>query len=63
VLFISVERDGGVPDDTTSAAIERAAEQAGAWLLGARAVKLDTYLRALRDHLDPNRVMNPGTLA
>jgi FAD/FMN-containing dehydrogenase len=63
VLFISLERDGGPADDTTTAAIERAAEQAGAWLLGARALKLDAYLRALRDHLDPNRIMNPGTLA
>jgi len=62
VLFISLERDGGPADDTTTAAVERAAEQAGAWLLGARAVKLDAYLRTLRDHLDPNRVMNPGTL-
>jgi FAD/FMN-containing dehydrogenase len=26
-------------------------------------VKLDTYLRALRDVLDPHRIMNPGTLA
>jgi len=63
VLFISLERDGGAADDTTTAAIERAAEQAGAWLLGARAIKLDAYLRALRDHIDPNRIMNPGTLA
>jgi alkyldihydroxyacetonephosphate synthase len=50
-------------DDTTSAALEKTAEQAGAWLLGARATKLDAYLRALRDTLDPQRIMNPGTLA
>jgi hypothetical protein len=31
--------------------------------LGARASKLDPYLRALRDVLDPERIMNPGTLA
>lgn len=42
---------------------ERAAEAAGGWLLGARAVKLDAYLRALRDAIDPARIMNPGTLA
>ena len=41
----------------------KAAEAAGGWLLGARAVKLDAYLRALRDALDPARIMNPGTLA
>jgi FAD/FMN-containing dehydrogenase len=30
--------------------------------VGARAEKLDAYLRALRDALDPDRIMNPGTL-
>jgi alkyldihydroxyacetonephosphate synthase len=65
VMFFTIEssissRDG--IDATTAAAIERIAEQAGGWLLGARATKLDAYLRALRDYLDPNRIMNPGTL-
>ncbi len=41
---------------------ERAAEAAGGWLLGARAPKMDPYLRALRDELDPKRIMNPGAL-
>ena len=50
-------------DESITTAIERAAEAAGGWLLGARAVKLDGYLRALRDALDPARIMNPGTLA
>jgi alkyldihydroxyacetonephosphate synthase len=50
-------------DDTTMTALERAAETAGGWLLGARAHKLDAYLRALRDALDPQRIMNPGTLS
>ncbi len=50
-------------DDVTCAHAERSAEGAGGWLLGARAVKLDPYLRSLRDALDPNRVLNPGTLA
>ena len=40
-----------------------AAEAAGGWLLGARAHKLDDYLRALRDALDPQQIMNPGTLS
>jgi FAD/FMN-containing dehydrogenase len=38
------------------------AQAAGGWLLGARAHKLDGYLRALRDALDPDRIMNPGAL-
>lgn len=49
--------------DGDLALAERAAEAAGGWLLGARAVKLDAYLRALRDAIDPARIMNPGTLA
>ena len=49
--------------DAVLAAAEKAAEAAGGWLLGARASKLDAYLRALRDALDPARIMNPGTLA
>jgi alkyldihydroxyacetonephosphate synthase len=58
VMFFTV--DG---DESIAAAAEKAAEAAGGWLLGARAVKLDTYLRALRDAIDPARIMNPGTLA
>jgi FAD/FMN-containing dehydrogenase len=30
------------------------------WLLGARAHKLDAYLRALREALDPDGIMNPA---
>ena len=41
---------------------KKRADTAGAWLLGARATKLDAYLRSLRDTLDPLRIMNPGTL-
>jgi alkyldihydroxyacetonephosphate synthase len=64
VMFFTTEREAGKPtDDTTAAAIERVAEGAGAWLLGARAHKLDAYLRTLRETLDPARIMNPGTLA
>ena len=64
VMFFSLDRDGApCTDDEIASAIERTAEAAGGWLLGARATKLDTYLRALRDALDPDRIMNPGTLA
>ncbi len=44
-------------------AIEQVAEAAGGWPLGARATKLDSYLRTLREVLDPRGIMNPGTLA
>src|SRR5262249_10887049 len=63
VMFATLERDGTAADAETVAAAERAAQAAGGWLLGARAEKLDTYLRALRDVLDPDQIMNPGTLA
>ena len=61
--------DGGLvfvsgPDAPAHAAeLERAAEAAGGHLIGARAHKLDEYLRALRRALDPDQIMNPGTLA
>jgi alkyldihydroxyacetonephosphate synthase len=63
VMFFTLARDGQIADDDAVAAAERATQNAGGWLIGARAHKLDTYLRALRDVLDPDRVMNPGTLA
>jgi FAD/FMN-containing dehydrogenase len=63
VVFATLERDAALADDTTVASAARAAESAGGWPLGARATKLDPYLRALRDALDPERIMNPGTLA
>lgn len=63
VMFFTLERGGAVADDEIVAAAERAAQAAGGWLLGARAHKLDAYLRTLRDTLDPDRIMNPGTLA
>lgn len=50
------------PDELVASA-EVAAAGAGGWLLGARAVKLDVYLDALRAAIDPDRIMNPGTLA
>ena len=57
----------GMPHDVTEVdraheLMERAAQTAGGWLLGARATKLDVYLRHMRDALDPHRIMNPGTL-
>jgi alkyldihydroxyacetonephosphate synthase len=64
VLFFSFERYGGdAIDDSLLTAAEKIAETAGGWLLGARATKLDSYLRALRATIDPDRIMNPGTLA
>jgi alkyldihydroxyacetonephosphate synthase len=63
VTFFTLERGGAPADDAMVSAAERAAQSAGGWLLGARADKLDAYLRALRDALDPDRIMNPGTLA
>jgi FAD/FMN-containing dehydrogenase len=63
VVFFSIDHGGAPTDDATVAAAERAAQQAGGWLLGGRAEKLDAYLRALRDSLDPDRIMNPGTFA
>jgi alkyldihydroxyacetonephosphate synthase len=56
VMFFRVRED-------IAPAAERVAETAGGWLIGARATKLDGYLRALRDELDPQRIMNPGTLS
>ena len=62
VLFFTIQR-GGVTDEDAVKVAERAVQTAGGWLLGTRAVKLDAYLNALRDALDPDRIMNPGTLA
>ena len=62
VIFLTLERDNELADEALVAQAERAAEAAGGWLLGARALRLDTYLRAMRDSLDPDRIMNPGTL-
>jgi alkyldihydroxyacetonephosphate synthase len=63
VMFFTLERDGRIADGEILSAVERAAQAVGGWLLGARAHRLDAYLRALRDALDPDRIMNPGTLA
>ncbi len=50
------------PEELVASA-EVAAAGAGGWLLGGRTTKLDTYLDALRAAIDPDRIMNPGTLA
>jgi alkyldihydroxyacetonephosphate synthase len=67
ILFFTFAREGspleGKHDETVRAVAESVAAQVGGWLLGARAVKLDAYLRDLRLALDPHQIMNPGTLA
>lgn len=62
VMFLTLEGEATAESELVAEA-ERAVEAAGGWLLGARAVKLDAYLRTLRDTLDPQRIMNPGALA
>lgn len=63
VMFFTL-LDGSEPASAEVVdACDRAAGTAGGWLLGARATKLDAYLRALRDAIDPDGIMNPGTLA
>lgn len=62
VMFLTLAQDG-TDGDTLVREAERAVESAGGWLLGARATKLDAYLRTLRETLDPKRIMNPGALA
>lgn len=44
-------------DGAPTPAIERAAEAAGGWLLGAHHTKLNAYLQSLRDALDPYHVL------
>ena len=63
VAFFTLTQGGSPADADAVAAAERAAGAAGGWLLGARPHKLDSYLRALRDALDPDHIMNPGALA
>jgi alkyldihydroxyacetonephosphate synthase len=63
LLFFTIGASESDTPETVSQAIEQAAEAAGGWLLGARATKLDSYLRTLREVLDPRGMMNPGTLA
>jgi alkyldihydroxyacetonephosphate synthase len=62
VVFFSFSGDVSTSADAVRAAAETAAEEAGGWLLGARVTKLDPYLQALRDALDPHGIMNPGGL-
>jgi FAD/FMN-containing dehydrogenase len=59
VVFFTI---GGARGDVLREAAERAAREAGGWLLGARATRLDPYLAAFQQALDPTRIMNPGAL-
>ena len=59
VVFFTI---GGSRADVLREAAERAAREAGGWLLGARATRLDPYLAAFQEALDPTRIMNPGAL-
>lgn len=64
IVFVTLER-GGEPvaaDDAIARAVRTAAEAAGGWLLGARALRLDPYLTALRAAIDPLGIMNPDAL-
>jgi FAD/FMN-containing dehydrogenase len=65
VVFLTIEPPPAAAEPAARwlAIAERAAEGAGGWLLGARAERLDSYLRAMRAALDPHEVMNPGALA
>jgi alkyldihydroxyacetonephosphate synthase len=70
LIFFSVIRDGAVitpePTDSHQRALlelaKRAATDAGGWLLGARSQRMDPYLLALQQELDPLGIMNPGGL-
>ncbi len=42
---------------------KRAATEAGGWLPGSRALRLDPYFASLRAELDPLGIMNPGAFA
>lgn len=65
VLFFTVtDADGKVlaADHPARAALLSAASAAGAYLLGATNPVMVPYFDALRDALDPTRVLNPGVL-
>ena len=65
VLFFSLVDAAGaaVTDDAPIAALVHAAEGAGGFPLGARSLRLDPYLLALRTAMDPAGIMNPEALA
>ncbi len=69
VLFVTLidpstgEALGAQAEDAARGAIERAAEQAGAALLGAVPPALTPYFEDMRRRLDPAGIMNPRALA
>jgi alkyldihydroxyacetonephosphate synthase len=65
IVFVTLLRDGAVIASTADPAYREvlaAAESAGGYLLGARAIRLDPYLAALRAAIDPHGIMNPDAL-
>jgi FAD/FMN-containing dehydrogenase len=69
VLFFTLtDRDGDTPLAAArlaevAGAVSAAAAAAGGCLLGSPNPALSPYLRALRDALDPHRLMNPTALS
>jgi alkyldihydroxyacetonephosphate synthase len=61
VVFFTIGGTGSRAEQLREVA-EAAAREAGGWLLGARATRLDPYLAAFQQALDPLRIMNPGAL-
>jgi alkyldihydroxyacetonephosphate synthase len=66
LFFTFVDDDGrrvtGERAEQARLSTERAAADAGAYLLGAHSDDLFPYYEALRKELDPNGILNPGAL-
>ncbi|MEZ4365946.1 MAG: FAD-binding oxidoreductase [Kofleriaceae bacterium] len=64
VVFVTLVRGGAVLAETDpgAVAVVLAAEGAGAFPLGARSLRLDGYLAALRTAIDPDGVLSPEAL-
>jgi alkyldihydroxyacetonephosphate synthase len=67
VVFATLVDNSDVPlaDDRVAElrpAVETAARETGAYLLGSSNPAMEPYFQRLRDALDPRRIMNPGVL-